>query len=173
MGVGHDPQQRDVRAGVAADEHRVVLTSVVQRHDDAVGVLDDVVVRDDEAFVAIDDDAGADALARHRRGASGASGPSKKRRKNGSSSSGLRASAAEPTTAMLTTAGVTRSSSGAKVGVSPSLNGHAVARRAASTAIAMIIPVAISSRFRFMFDPPLVAQFRFFDSIRVAPIKSW
>ena len=66
--VGRDTEQSHVGAGVAADQHRVVLMAVAERDDDAVGVLNHVMVRDDEAFIGIDDDAGADALPRHPRG---------------------------------------------------------------------------------------------------------
>jgi len=56
----------------------------------------------------------------------------------------------EATTAMLTTAGVTRSSSGASVGGSPSRNCQAVARSAASAAMATIMPAAKRRTLRFI-----------------------
>src|SRR5690606_30528210 len=62
--VRFDPQQGDVRRGIAAYDLGVELPAVRERHDDVVGVLHHVAIRDDQPSVGVDDDPGADALLR-------------------------------------------------------------------------------------------------------------
>ena len=54
---GRNLQHRDVGVGIAAHERGVKLPIVLQRHDDPVGMLDDVMICQDVAGLRVDDDA--------------------------------------------------------------------------------------------------------------------
>jgi hypothetical protein len=59
-----DLQQRDVGRRIAADDFRLEIAAILQRHGDLAGVLDHVRVGDDVAGLRIDDHAGTRALER-------------------------------------------------------------------------------------------------------------
>ena len=56
-----DLEQRDVGAGIGADELRGELPAVLQGDQDLAGIADDVMVRDHVALLRVDDHAGAGA----------------------------------------------------------------------------------------------------------------
>ena len=56
--LGVNPQKGYVCAGVAADQFRVELPAVLERHDNALTILNDMMVGEDIAFIRINDDPG-------------------------------------------------------------------------------------------------------------------
>ena len=106
-------QDRDIGAGVGANDLGIEHAIVEQRYFDGVCVLDDMMVGHNVAVARIDNDARA--LALHGFRSRGVSGIPKKRRLNGSSANGERCETVD-LTRILTTAGATSLMSGASDG---------------------------------------------------------
>jgi hypothetical protein len=104
---------RHVAFRIGTDHLGFEPATVVEGDHDGVSAVDDVVIGDDETPTRVHYHSGADAL---RPALARLVGDIEKWRKNGSSSSGLRRSATRLWVAMFTTAGVARSSMGARVG---------------------------------------------------------